>query len=405
MVQYIYVRHVKINTRLKHTFCIVTSNCIERATKMFGFGGGGPPQNHTKLYNILEVDQKADSGEIKKAFRKLALVHHPDKGGDIEKFKDIQKAYEILSDDNRRQMYDATGQTDDSPQQESQFPGFGFPDMFQNFHAQKRQEAFPLSISLEDLYNGVTKKIRLRRTVLCGDCGGKGGKNVKKCHQCKGSKMESKRVQLGPGMIQEIRRPCMMCKGQGQIPESVCKSCKGVKVVNKSEEVSIPIRKGQPVDQPIVLENMGDERPGTSPGDLYIILQPKEHKDFKLKKDDLIYEHTMTLSESLTGCYITVNHLDGSPIVVTFNNIVEPGSVFRVAGKGMNRKGHLYIKMNVLFPKALSDDQKTTLRDTLPYAAPSAMPDDAESVDPVLVESKGGNNEEEESQPSECRPS
>lgn len=367
---------------------------------MFGFGP--TPERDTKLYDILGVDSTAEASDIKKAYFKLARVHHPDKGGDEEKFKDIQKAYEVLSDEDRKRVYDQTGQTEEDPHQQGHpFSPFGFPaDLFGR--QQRRKEAFPLHISLEDLYNGVDKKIRITRNVICKVCKGEGGKNVKTCPTCKGSKMETLRRQIGP-MIQEIRQPCKVCKAQGKIIQDVCKRCEGQKVIPEAKEVTIPVRKGQDLQRPIILEKMGDERPGVETGDLHVILQPTEHKQFVLKGDDLISTHTLTLNEALTGCCIVVKHLDGEKVAMLFKEVVKPDSIFKVVGKGMNRKGHLYIKIKVKFPKTLVSETKDKIHQLLPGKKDDAMPYDAESVEPMRVETL--QEEEEEQKPTECQPS
>ena len=368
---------------------------------MFGFGP--PPKRDTKLYEVLGVDPTADASTIKKAYFKLARLHHPDKGGDEEKFKDIQKAYEVLSDEDRRKVYDQTGQTEENAHDGMPFSPFEFPaNLFTNGRHQTRREAFPLHVSLEDLYNGVEKKVRITRKVICKSCQGEGGKGIKVCPTCKGTKMEAQRRKMG-NMIQEIRRPCMECKAQGRIIQDVCKGCEGQKVVSEAKEVVIPIRKGHDIKRPILLEKMGDERPGVETGDLHVVLQPKEHKRFVLKGDDLIYRHTLTLNEALTGCCVVVEHLDGEKMAMLFKDVIKPDSVFKVVGKGINRKGHLYVKIHVLFPEKLIPDTKDKIHQLLPGKRDGAVPYDAESVEPMMVETS--HEEEDEPQPTECQPS
>jgi len=215
----------------------------------FGDMGGGhshgrgrapprkPAADTTKFYEALGVSKTADAAEIKKAFRKAALQHHPDRGGDPEKFKEVSKAHEVLSDPEKRALYDEGGEEAVSEGAQGGGPG-GMSDIFDMFGMGGRggrgggsrvrrgeDVIFPLKVTLEDLYNGCAKKLRLTKNVLCQPCGGKGGKGGKDatCRDCKGQGVKMVIRQIGPGMIQQAQVHCPMQRqrqrhcGEGQV--------------------------------------------------------------------------------------------------------------------------------------------------------------------------------------------
>lgn len=271
--------------------------------EQFAHGGGGrmpggmssssEPVDTTKLYETLEVGKDADAKEIKKAYRRLSRLHHPDKGGDEHKFKEINAAYEILSDADKKAAYDKYGLegVDDGGA-----AAHGGEDLFSMFFGSGSRRGrsgggrrkgpsvnHPLKVSLEDLYNGKTVKLAISRKVIVG--------NVTECDKCHGQGAVMEVRQIGPGMITQVQRQCDACEGHGSIAQR--------KPQRKILEVLI--EKGMKHNQKIVFRDMADEIPGMDTGDINFILQEKDHALFKRKGADLLVTKDLSLKEALCG--------------------------------------------------------------------------------------------------------
>ena len=198
----------------------------------------------TKYYDILGVNPTANESELKKAYRKQALKFHPDKNPNAgDKFKEISQAYEVLSDPEKREIYDEFGEQGIKEGQGRGGGGFSSPmDVFNMFfgggsggsgpNSRMKSKAMvhKLGVSLEELFNGKKRKLAANRDLKCEDCNGKGGKKVKKCSDCNGLGMKTRTRQMGP-MIQQSQSPCNACSATGEIvdPATTCKTCKGKK--------------------------------------------------------------------------------------------------------------------------------------------------------------------------------
>eukprot|EP00479_Gromia_sphaerica_P008432 TRINITY_DN31_c1_g1_i2.p1 TRINITY_DN31_c1_g1~~TRINITY_DN31_c1_g1_i2.p1 ORF type:complete len:441 (-),score=138.51 TRINITY_DN31_c1_g1_i2:242-1522(-) len=358
-----------------------------------GFGHEPEPRNvdNSKFYDLLGVEKDATPQQIKKAFRKQAMKHHPDKGGDAEKFKDMQKAYEVLSDKEKRELYDAHGE--DGLENGPHGGGGGMDDIFSMFMGGGRRRGgkprkrrgddvtFPLKVNLEDLYNGMQKKLRLTKNVLCGTCDGSGSKSGQSttCRSCRGTGVKIIVKQLGPGMIQQMQTSCPECRGEGQaVPdEDLCNSCHGQKVVKEKKTLEVYIDKGMQHNQRIVFSGEADEAPNTTPGDVLVYLQLKEHPVFIRKGENLIMKKTISLVEALCGTEFMIKHLDDRMIKVKFGakgEIIRPGDLKCIESEGMPLqknpfvRGGLFIQFDIQFPApgSFSGSQKKQLRKLLP---------------------------------------
>lgn len=378
-----------------------------------------PPADTSKYYDLLGVAKDATVNDIKKAFRKAAMVHHPDKGGDPEKFKEISKAYETLTDQEKRDIYDKYGEEglngDGGP------GGAGGNNLFdvlfgggggrgrgggggRGGKSQKRKGedvVFPLKVTLEDVYNGTTKKLRLTKNVLCTDCGGKGGKNVEQCKSCKGQGIKIVIRQLGPGMIQQMQTYCDDCHGEGSVvsDKDKCKKCDGAKVLKEKKTLEVFVNKGMKHGERITYNGEADEAPDTIPGDVVVVLQQQEHALFQREGNNLFLRKKITLAEALTGFQFTVTHLDERVLLVKSDPgvVYKPGDVKSIRNEGMpmaknpQDKGQLFIEFQVEFPKPeqLEENVRKLLRKVLPAPETKDMdtlPEDHEEVTLVDVD-------------------
>lgn len=370
------------------------------------FGRAPKKSDNTKYYEVLGVSKSASQDELKRAYRKAAIKNHPDKGGDPEKFKELAQAYEVLSDPEKREIYDQYGE---DALKEGMGGGGGAHnpfDIFESFFGggaafggggssrgrRKKQGddvVHSLKVSLEDLYNGTSKKLSLSRNVLCPKCKGKGSKSGAsgRCFGCQGSGMKITTRQIGPGMIQQMQHVCPDCKGSGEVisEKDKCPQCKGNKVTQEKKVLEVHVEKGMQHGQKIVFQGEADEAPDTITGDIVFVLQLKEHPKFKRKFDDLYVEHTLSLTEALCGFQFALTHLDGRQLLIKSNpgEIIKPGQYKAINDEGMPQyqrpiiKGRLYIHFNVDFPDSgvLSPDQCRTLETILPPRAGNHLSD------------------------------
>lgn len=368
------------------------------------FGARAPKKSDsTRYYEILGVPKNASQDDMKKAYRKAAIKNHPDKGGDPEKFKELAQAYEVLSDPEKREIYDQYGE---DALKEGMGGGGGHDpfDIFQSFFGgnpfgggssrggsrrQRRGEdvVHPLKVSLEDLYNGTSKKLSLSRNVLCSKCKGKGSKSgaSMKCSGCQGSGMKVSIRHLGPSMIQQMQHVCSDCRGTGETinEKDRCPQCKGEKVLPEKKMLEVTVEKGMQNGQRITFQGEADEAPDTVTGDIVFVVQQKEHPKFKRKGDDLFVEHTLSLTEALCGFQFILTHLDGRQLLIKSSpgEVVKPGQFKAINDEGMPAyqrpfmKGNLYIHFSVDFPDTFTPEQGKALEAVLPPRTASQLTD------------------------------
>lgn len=356
------------------------------------------------LYGLLDVDKSADDNTLKKAYRKLAVKHHPDKGGDEQKFKDISEAYDVLSDPNKRKTYDLGGYDaldgggggNPFSSFESMFggsmPGMsgGMPDIFsggmgnpfggmmggqnnQNMRQQNPVKIHEVEVTLDDLYIGSKKTISVKSNHKCMDCSGNGyltnGKQL--CNECQGNKYVTQTIRMGP-MIQQSRRPCDMCQQKGYtiIPGYECQKCNKSGVMPNIKKYNLNIKKGNVSGKDIELKGKGDYIPELDvQGDLIIRLKEVEHDRFQRKNNDLYTKLEIPLEEALCGTTYKLRHLNDTDIYINIDKIIKPDYIMKCDGLGMplltdngTIYGNLLIHFELIFPYRLSGEQKSTLK-------------------------------------------
>lgn len=334
------------------------------------------------LYDILGISRDASPDAVKSAYRKMVVVHHPDKGGNEEKFKEIQKAYEILSDDKRRQMYDMTGnESEEQAQGGNPFGGMGVPfdlgSMFGGMFGggmhfgnsggpqrRRRGEKAPpktheIPLSLDDFYNGRMIHMEFDKQVFCEQCKGHGSESTQTCGECRGQGQVTKILQMGPGMMMQTNGPCDSCRGQGEKVGPACKKCNGNKMKSVKKTLEVKIEAGSVPGQRLVFEGeCSDTHEYDKAGDVHIILQEAENKDkWERKGNDLYNDVTVRLGESLTGCKRV---LPGHPAYPNGLELqipagVQHGSTVRYANEGMLKRGSVIIRISVIVQKAELD--------------------------------------------------
>jgi len=336
----------------------------------------------------------------------LALKHHPDKGGDVEKFKEISAAAEVLCDPEKRKLYDKYGKEGLEGQGGEHHSA---EDIFSMFFGGGRRRGpqgpqkgedivHPLKLSLDDLYNGKTTRLAINRNKLCEECDGRGGKSgaEKSCNECQGRGMRVQLRQIGPGMVQQIQSVCNNCKGSGKVMDEKdkCKSCKGKKVYKDRKILEVVVEKGMKHGQKIRFAGEADEAPDTIPGDVIFVVQEKEHDVFKRKGSDLITTMDLELTESLCGFTKTITHLDGRVLRIDTKpgQVTKPDGVRMISGEGMPyhgnpfTKGRLFVVFRVKFPATLPQSMINSLKGILPKAPECMLSGEEESCDMTDVD-------------------
>jgi molecular chaperone DnaJ len=341
-------------------------------------------------YNLLGVDKSASKDDIKKAFYKLAAKYHPDKkGGDEAKFKEINEAYQTLSDDKKRKEYDTYGQTfNGAGPSGSGFGGFSgfnaadfdnmqfdfgdlgdiFGDMFggggySGAQRQKRGRDISLEIDVQftEAVFGTERNVLLSKVNTCKTCTGTGAKvgtKMKTCTTCNGQGKVHDVKKTFMGNFQTVRM-CDLCRGIGKVPEERCHDCKGQGVLNNREEVNIAIPAGISNGEMIRMSQMGEAVAGGVTGDLYVKINVQSHKLWKREGNDLVTTHEIKLTDALLGVKHGVEGLDGA-IDIDIAPGAATGEILRVKGRGVphvhekNRRGDVLIKLHINMPKKLS---------------------------------------------------
>jgi DnaJ family protein A protein 2 len=325
----------------------------------------------TEYYDTLEISPDATEDQIRKAYRKLAAKWHPDKNLNnkeeaTEKFQKISLAYEILSDPNKKEMYDKFGKNMENQQQHP--GGFNPFDMmnFMNGNVNRQQNAntnkqvIPIQISMQNLFEGKTKKIKITAKQKCKDC----EVSISKCTGCNGVGIKMAMRQIGPGMIQQMQIRCDECNQTGKkVVKSKCNICSGNGTTKHTFEHEIVINKNDDYLKEIKLSNMGDYNfEMKKNNDIYIKFELKD-SIYKVNKYDIIYEYKISIISALTGTNIHFDHPNNKKYTFTTNTVIENNDVKFISQKGLPNGysyGNLIIKFIYDYPKQLLKNDTMT---------------------------------------------
>lgn len=351
-------------------------------------------------YEVLGVSKSADKSEIKKAYRKLAMKYHPDQNPDDkeaeEKFKEAAEAYEVLSDDTKRQRYDQFGHAgvggasgggggftnvDDIFSHFSDIfggGGGGFADFFGGGSQRNRRRSrgrkgqdirIKLKLTLEEIVNGAKKKIKIKRNVTCSTCNGSGAadsNSFKTCTTCNGH--GEVRQQVGGGFFQQISiTTCPTCHGTGKIIMKPCQACYGKGSIPKEDTIEIDVPKGVSEGMQIAMRGKGHAGSNGGPnGDLLILIEEVEHEVFIRDEDNIIFELNISIADAVLGMNAEVPTINGK---AKFK--IEPGTqagkVFKLKGKGIPNvngygAGDQLVYINIWVPKKISSEEKKLMQ-------------------------------------------
>lgn len=344
-------------------------------------------------YKTLGIEKNASKDEIKKAFHKMAHKYHPDKaGGDEAKFKEVNEAYQTLSDDQKRAQYDQFGS--DGPQMGgfgggAGFDGFDFSgfsqgggfefdlgDMFEGMFGGGRQSRnrrgndlqTSLNIDFKDSVFGVEKEIKITKPSTCNTCKGDGA--------TPGTKLETCSVCNGNGVVRNIQRTilgsiatnqtCTKCHGSGKVPKDPCKTCHGSGVVKDTRTIKLSVPAGIQNGETLRLSGMGEAISGGPSGDLYVHISVSPHKSIKRKGADLYTSLDIKLTDALLGSQYAVETLDGSiPVTVPAGTKIGSTIVLKEKGVpvGKSKRGNFVVELNIKLPEKLSKEAKAIIEE------------------------------------------
>ncbi len=348
-------------------------------------------------YEVLGVQKGSSEDEIKKAFRKQAKKYHPDLNpGDKEaeaKFKEVNEAYEVLSDRDKRARYDRYGFAGVDPNYgagsaaygggnpfgqdidlgdifNSFFGGFGGGRSPRNQNAPRRGSDVEASVtvSFEEAAKGCKKEVTYKKVETCKSCAGSGaaaGTNLKTCPQCNGNGQVTVRKSTPFGQIQTTQT-CEKCQGKGKIIETPCPKCSGVGRIRSSKTITVTVPAGISQDQILNIGGHGNSGYNGGPsGDLHVYVNVKKHEIFERKGDDVWCEIPITFAQAALGHEMTVPTLDGKSSY-TVHPGTQPGDIFKLKGKGIQHlnsrgRGDQYVKITIEVPKNLSEEQRKIL--------------------------------------------
>mgnify|MGYP001568944816 CR=1 FL=1 len=360
-------------------------------------------------YKVLNIARNASKDEVKKAYRHLAHKFHPDKGGDERHFKEINEAYQILSDEHKRSQYDQFGEVrdhagrqgaeqggfewpggfrvdfgDGGPGDARGFGDFDFSDVFEDFlgggnggTGRRRSPAaergrdlrIGIEIPFEESIMGAKKEMGILRMARCGKCNGSGGEpgaQIKICQTCqgKGNIQKTQRTFLGAFTSVSV---CPECRGEGKRPEQACSECRGKGINEKQETLEVFVPRGVRDGEALKITGKGDATAaGRTAGDLYIEIHVLLHAVFRRQGDDIVMRLPITVSQAVLGGTVDVETLDGG-IRLKVPEGTQPGDILSVRGRGAWHasgygRGDLLVEIKVEIPKRVSKQAKEALQ-------------------------------------------
>ncbi|HEX2194138.1 MAG TPA: molecular chaperone DnaJ [Candidatus Limnocylindria bacterium] len=354
-------------------------------------------------YEVLGVPRDASDEEIKRAFRRAAQRHHPDvdtSHGAEERFKELNEAYRVLGDRQRRTAYDMFGHAGvDGASTGGGFEGFGggfgpFGDIFDAFFGgspagtrQRRRVVagadlrYEMTIEFEEAITGVTREIRFPTLVACELCGGSGGEpgsEPQTCPECNGTGERRRVSQTILGQMVNITA-CPRCNGEGRIIATACSNCNGEGRVRQERRLEVTIPPGIDSGQRIAIEGQGEAGPrGGPPGDLYVSVTVKEHAELVRRGTELYYELPMTFAQAALGARVTVPTVDGQQDLEIPPG-TQSGAEFKLRGEGVPRlrgsgRGDLHVIATLVVPARLSKKERDLLKQLDAVSGPAELP-------------------------------
>ena len=339
------------------------------------------------LYEVLGVSRDADDVEIKTAYRRLALEFHPDKNpGDKqaeERFKEITRAYGILSDPSKRNVYDRTGSPDGMPNMSDFFGGFGMDDALRAFRemfgfggnsrTQQRGEDIVMDLDLELAEAGLggEREVTLKRRERCQACEGTGADSEEgfaECSECGGHGRVRSVRQTMLGTFQSVS-DCPSCDGQGRIPRRACDDCGGSGLETTDRKVRLDIPAGISVGHYVKHRGLGHYPPGGGlPGDLVMKVRSIDYGDFTRDGDDLVYRIRISFPHAALGTKVTIPTIEGEPLDIDIPSGIQPMEKMVLKRKGMKRlqrhgRGNIVVVPEVIVPRKLSRKEKKLLQE------------------------------------------
>lgn len=365
-------------------------------------------------YEVLGVDRNASEEALKKAFRRLAFQYHPDRNredGAEDRFKEINEAYEVLSDPNKRAAYDRFGHagTQGFGQGFEGFGGFGgLGDIFETFFSGTTTRArrgpqrgvdlrYNMTISFEDAIFGCERELEVPRTETCSLCRGSGSapsSQPTKCPTCGGSGEVRRIQQTLFGQFVNVT-PCDRCHGEGRIITDPCPTCRGLGSERKLRRISVKIPAGVENGSQIRLSGEGEAGlRGGPPGSLYINLQVKEHKFFVRDGDNILYTLPISLVQAALGDEVPIPTVEGDA-ALRIPAGTQTGHVFRLRGRGVphlrsSGRGDQLVQVHVVIPTALDENQKRLLRELGKTLEQPAPPNEDKSFFDRIKDAIGG---------------
>lgn len=279
-------------------------------------------------YEILGLNINSSHEDIKKAYKKLALLHHPDRGGNDEKFKIIQNAYEQIINGNKKCKNIIRKTT--------------------------KAIVINLPITLEEIYLGTNIIKHINVTKFCYKCMGEGGEESFICNYCDGSGIQILTKRFGFNMLQKMQIICTKCQGKGKCVKISCSHCQGIGLIEEEEQIDIVIKPGIQNNEQIVYPQYGNERHGMDRGAVIFIITEIIHPIFTRDGNKLKIKDNISLVDALTGFTKQIRHLDGEIVEIKSNKVINPGSKTIIIGKGIPKnQGELVIEYNIKFPSEL----------------------------------------------------